>query len=172
VTPTLARAQACAAGTQALRWRAIQAGLLVVAPRRPPSLAPSAMAFLTPSMLPSLPARGSRRSRCTVRALVPAGADVSDARPVRDRLLVRVSQNETVTAGGLVLATDSLQRPKTGVILAVPPGANKVTKDVFAVGETVMWRHDYVAEVVQNNSEGEDGGRIVSVRAGNVCAKW
>lgn len=102
---------------------------------------------------------------------MPIGTDAASARPVGDRLLVRVAQNEGMSAGGLVLATDGAVRPRIGTVVGVPPGENKHTGDTFEVGMSVMWRQDYVAEVVQDFLE-EDGGRVVSVRMGNISAKW
>lgn len=103
--------------------------------------------------------------------VVPVGADATSARPVRDRLLVRVSLNESMSVGGLVLSMDAANRPMKGTVVGVPAVDNTWTADEFAVGDSVMWRHDYVAEVVQDHLE-EDGGRVVSVRMGNISAKW
>jgi co-chaperonin GroES (HSP10) len=129
------------------------------------------MAFLTAAALPGAPSRCAAPSKCAVRAVVPARVNAADARPVRDRVLVRVLQNESVTAGDLLLASDSSTRPKMGVIVGIPPDENKATGDDFNIGDTVLWRHDYVAEVVQDKLD-EDGGRIVSMRIGNISAKW
>lgn len=129
------------------------------------------MAFLTAAPLPSLPARRVPSAKCTVRAVVPIGVDVSDALPVRDRILVRVLQNETLSTGGLVLTNDKSTRPKMGVIVGLPPGPNTWTGDNFKIGDTVMWKHDFVAEVVQDSLD-DMGGRIVSMRTGNTIAMY
>lgn len=103
--------------------------------------------------------------------VVPVGNDASSARPVSDRLLVRVKQNESMSTGGLLLSLDAETRPKIGRIVGIPSVENKWTGDDFQVGDNVLWRHDYVAEVVQDFVE-DDGGRVVSVRMGNISATW
>lgn len=137
------------------------------------SLAPllNKMAFLSPTFLPR-PAQHTRAAvttRRAPRAAVRVGDKAEDAAPVGDRLLVRVAKNEKETASGLLLATNDMERPRVGVVVAVPQkeGWNYIVEDKFEVGMHVMWRHDYVAETVQDGDE-----RIVSVRCGNLSARW
>jgi co-chaperonin GroES (HSP10) len=97
-------------------------------------------------------------------------ADVADAKPLNDRLLVRVGQADRVTSGGLLLAGDAAdKRPRSGVVIAVPDNAQTRGREVarFSVGDNVMWTSDYIAEVVQGEPD-----RIVSVRARSVNAIW
>jgi co-chaperonin GroES (HSP10) len=107
---------------------------------------------------------------CGARALTAGVANAADAKPLNDRLLVRVSTADRVTSGGLLLAGDAAEkRPRTGVVLAVPDTAADTETEVarFSVGDNVMWTSDFVAEVVQGEPD-----RIVSVRARCVNATW
>lgn len=48
-------------------------------------------------------------------------------KPLGDRVIVKPDEAETTTAGGLYLATESKEKPQTGVVLAV--GDGKLDKD-------------------------------------------
>lgn len=56
-------------------------------------------------------------------------------KPIYDRILVRVLQEESVTAGGIVLPGEALKTPIRGLVLAV--GEGKRTKDGVLIPLTV-----------------------------------
>lgn len=43
-------------------------------------------------------------------------------KPLSDRVVIKVLQEEEVTAGGLVLTSAAKERPQTGTVVAVGPG--------------------------------------------------
>lgn len=48
-------------------------------------------------------------------------------KPLGDRVIIRQDEAETTTASGLYLATETKEKPQTGVVLAV--GEGKLDKD-------------------------------------------
>ncbi len=63
--------------------------------------------------------------------------------PLEDRILVRPSEPEEVTASGLVIPDTAKEKPQEGTVLAVGPGrvddkGNRVPIDV-KVGDTVLY---------------------------------
>lgn len=64
-------------------------------------------------------------------------------RPLHDRVLVRRSQEEERTAGGIIIPDTAKEKPMQGEVLAVGPGARNekgeiVTPDV-KVGDTILF---------------------------------
>ena len=54
-------------------------------------------------------------------------------RPLQDRVVVRRKEEETKTAGGIVLPGSAAEKPAQGEVLAVGPGR------VMEVGDTVVF---------------------------------
>lgn len=48
-------------------------------------------------------------------------------KPVRDRIIVRLTEAETTTAGGIVIPDSAAEKPSQGEVLAV--GSGRVTAD-------------------------------------------
>jgi chaperonin GroES len=77
--------------------------------------------------------------------------------PLRDRVLVRPSEEEKQTSGGIVLPDTARKRPQDGEVLAV--GAGRVldtglrVPPAVKVGDTVLYLRYAAMEV---SSEGED----------------
>ncbi len=64
-------------------------------------------------------------------------------RPLHDRVLVRRSQEEDRTAGGIIIPDTAKEKPMQGEVLAVGPGARNekgeiITPDV-KVGDTILF---------------------------------
>lgn len=129
------------------------------------------MAFVTSPFVSGITrTRASKSNRCLVRAVVRIDEDVSAAKSLGDRLLIRVSQPYNETSGGLLIVPDSSKKPLQGVVISVPaspPSHMKGEVEFFKVGDQVMWPNEYVAETIQ---DGDD--QVVSVRARNISAKW
>ncbi len=53
--------------------------------------------------------------------------------PLGDRILVRKSVKETVTAGGILLPSDNVKDPNEGTVVAVGPGLRDVSGALHAV---------------------------------------
>ena len=64
-------------------------------------------------------------------------------RPLHDRVVVRRLEEETKTAGGIVLPDSAAEKPSRGEVLAVGPGKALDNGDVRApdvkVGDTVIF---------------------------------
>ena len=63
--------------------------------------------------------------------------------PLEDRIVVRPSEGEEMTASGLVIPDTAKEKPQEGEVLAIGPGrvddnANRVPLDV-AVGDKVIY---------------------------------
>jgi chaperonin GroES len=58
-------------------------------------------------------------------------------RPLHDRVVVRRMEEETKTAGGIVLPDSATEKPSRGEVLAVGPGKTLDNGDVRAVGVKV-----------------------------------
>mmetsp|Transcript_9766 Transcript_9766/g.18405 ORF Transcript_9766/g.18405 Transcript_9766/m.18405 type:complete len:156 (-) Transcript_9766:544-1011(-) len=65
------------------------------------------------------------------------GVDVSSMTPLGDRVLIKCTEAEEETAGGLLL-TGSKEKPLTGEVVAVGPGKDEEAMGV-AVGNSVMY---------------------------------
>ena len=46
-------------------------------------------------------------------------------RPLHDRVIVKRQEKDTITAGGIVLASSAAEKPSEGVVVAVGPGKSK-----------------------------------------------
>jgi chaperonin GroES len=55
--------------------------------------------------------------------------------PLHDRVVIRVTESESRSAGGIVIPDNAKEKPTTGEILAVGPG--RITEDGVAVPMSV-----------------------------------
>lgn len=64
-------------------------------------------------------------------------------RPLQDRVVVRRTEEETTTAGGIVLPGSATEKPAQGEVLAVGPGKRLENGDTqpvdLKVGDTVVF---------------------------------
>lgn len=64
-------------------------------------------------------------------------------RPLQDRVVVKRKEEETKTAGGIVLPGSAAEKPSQGVVVAVGPGRpldnGQVRKIDLKVGDTVVF---------------------------------
>ena len=64
-------------------------------------------------------------------------------RPLHDRVLVRRIEEDTKTAGGIIIPDSAQEKPSQGEVVAVGPGARndegKVTALDVKVGDTVLF---------------------------------
>ncbi|KAF8072641.1 CPN20 [Scenedesmus sp. PABB004] len=79
-----------------------------------------------------------------VIGLMPAGDKIAALKPLGDRVLIKCAEKEKTTAGGVLLASDSGDKPNFGTVVAV--GAGKKAEEGkpaeapnVAVGATVMY---------------------------------
>jgi len=89
-------------------------------------------------------------------------------KPLGDRVIVKQDAAETTTASGLYLASESKEKPQTGVVLAV--GEGKLDKDgkylpmPVKVGDKVIYSKYGGTEIT---AEGED---VLILRADDLYA--
>ena len=65
-------------------------------------------------------------------------------RPLSDKVLVKPSEAETQTSGGIYIPNSAKQKPQEGEVIAVGPGrilddGSRFDADCVAVGETVIY---------------------------------
>ncbi|XP_071741539.1 20 kDa chaperonin, chloroplastic-like [Rutidosis leptorrhynchoides] len=95
--------------------------------------------------------------------------DIKDLKPLNDRVLIKVTEAELTTAGGLLLTQSSKEKPSTGTVIAVGPGSldeegNRKELTV-APGNTVLY-----SKYAGNDFKGSDGSEYIALRASDVMA--
>ncbi len=78
-------------------------------------------------------------------------------RPLGDRVLIEVTQEEEKTIGGLVLASAAKEKPQTGIVIALGEGRlldnGEVAPVPVKVGETVLFEKYAGSEVKYEGKE-------------------
>eukprot|EP00240_Pyramimonas_obovata_P013086 CAMPEP_0118933136 /NCGR_PEP_ID=MMETSP1169-20130426/11388_1 /TAXON_ID=36882 /ORGANISM="Pyramimonas obovata, Strain CCMP722" /LENGTH=250 /DNA_ID=CAMNT_0006875863 /DNA_START=53 /DNA_END=805 /DNA_ORIENTATION=+ len=98
-----------------------------------------------------------------------AGADIASLKPLGDRVLIKCSEVEEETTGGVILAAGAKEKPLTGTVVAVGPG--KVGEDGemmapdLAVGSEVMY-----SKYTGTEFEADDETNYIVVREADVLA--
>ena len=89
-------------------------------------------------------------------------------KPLGDRVIIKRDEAETTTASGLFLASESKEKPQTGIVLAVGEGkrddAGNLIPMPVAVGDKVLYGKYGGTEVTV---EGEE---VLIVRADDLFA--
>ncbi|KAL7133299.1 hypothetical protein ABFS83_12G131200 [Erythranthe nasuta] len=95
--------------------------------------------------------------------------DVKDMKPLNDRVLIKVAEAETKTAGGLYLSDASKEKPSIGTVIAVGPGPfdeeGKRSPLSVAAGNTVLY-----SKYAGNDFKGVDGSDYVALKVSDVMA--
>ena len=89
--------------------------------------------------------------------------------PLADRLVVKASQREERTKGGIILPDTAKEKPQEGEVVAVGPGklsedGKRIAMDV-KVGDTVIYTKYGGTEVK------EDGEEYIILRESDILAK-
>jgi chaperonin GroES len=92
----------------------------------------------------------------------------SNLKPLGDRLVVEPTEQEEMTASGIVLPETAKEKPQKGTVLSVGPGARddegkRVLMDV-AVGDTVLFAKYAGTEIKM------DGKKLLILRESDVLA--
>ncbi|CAI7851163.1 unnamed protein product [Closterium sp. NIES-53] len=100
---------------------------------------------------------------------VLASDDIADLKPLNDRVLIKVVESESKTAGGVLLTESAKEKPVVGTVIAVGPGAlgedgSRKPVDI-ADGATVLY-----AKFAGNEFKGKDGSPYVVLRSSDVMA--
>ncbi|KAL4564192.1 hypothetical protein LXL04_028248 [Taraxacum kok-saghyz] len=95
--------------------------------------------------------------------------DVKDLKPLNDRDLIKVTEAELTTAGGLFLTQASKEKPSIGTVIAVGPGAldeeGKRKEMTVSAGNTVLY-----SIYAGNDFKGSDGSDYIALRTSDVIA--
>ncbi|KAK9149466.1 hypothetical protein Scep_008223 [Stephania cephalantha] len=95
--------------------------------------------------------------------------DIKDLKPLNDRVLIKVAEAETKTAGGLLLTEAAKEKPSIGTVVAVGPGPldeeGKRKPLTVATGNTVLY-----SKYAGNEFKGADGSDYITLRASDVMA--
>ncbi|CAA7394974.1 unnamed protein product [Spirodela intermedia] len=95
--------------------------------------------------------------------------DVKDLKPLNDRVLIKVSEAEEKTAGGLLLTDATKEKPSTGTVIAVGPGLldeeGKRKPLTVSSGGTVLY-----SKYAGSEFKGPDGTEYIVLRASDIMA--
>ncbi|KAI7734838.1 hypothetical protein M8C21_030680 [Ambrosia artemisiifolia] len=95
--------------------------------------------------------------------------DVKDLKPLNDRVLIKITEAEETTAGGLLLTQSSKEKPSTGTVIAVGPGPlgeDGSRKELtVSAGNTVLY-----SKFAGNDFKGSDGSEYIVLRASDIMA--
>ncbi|KAB2077206.1 hypothetical protein ES319_A06G086000v1 [Gossypium barbadense] len=95
--------------------------------------------------------------------------DIKDLKPLNDRVLIKVSEAEEKTTGGLLLAEASKEKPSIGTVIAVGPGTLDEEGNLkplsVSPGNTVLY-----SKYAGNDFKGNDGSNYIALRASDVMA--
>lgn len=95
--------------------------------------------------------------------------EVKDLKPLNDRVLIKVAEAEEKTAGGLLLAEATKEKPSIGTVIAVGLGSldeegNRKSLSITP-GNTVLY-----SKYAGNDFRGKDGSNYIALRASDVLA--
>ncbi|EPS73926.1 chloroplast chaperonin 21 [Genlisea aurea] len=95
--------------------------------------------------------------------------DIKDLIPLNERVLIKVTEAEQKTAGGLYLTDASKEKPSIGTVIAVGPGPldeeGKRKPLSVASGNTVLY-----SKYAGSDFKGSDGSDYIVLRASDVIA--
>lgn len=105
-----------------------------------------------------------------VIGVLSASGKISQLRPLSDRIIIKTAQAADKSAGGVLLASESSEKPTFGTVVAVGEGredeeTKQVVKPNVAVGATVLYSKYSGTEFE------EDGEQYIVVREGDVLAQ-
>ncbi|EFJ49596.1 hypothetical protein VOLCADRAFT_104171 [Volvox carteri f. nagariensis] len=105
-----------------------------------------------------------------VIGVLPPSDKVAQLKPLGDRILIKGAKAEDKTAGGVLLATDSGEKPTFGTVVAVGEGkedeeTKQMVKPNVEVGATVMYSKYSGTEFE------EDGEQYIVVRESDILAQ-
>lgn len=95
--------------------------------------------------------------------------DIVDLKPLNERVLIKVIETESKSAGGVLLTESAKEKPVVGSVVAAGPGplgedGTRKPLDV-APGSKVLY-----AKFAGNDFKGKDGSQYVVLRANDVMA--
>lgn len=105
-----------------------------------------------------------------VIGVLTASGKISQLRPLSDRIIIKTAQAADKSAGGVLLSSESSEKPTFGTVVAVGDGredeeTKQLVKPNVAVGATVLYSKYSGTEFE------EDGEQYIVVREGDVLAQ-
>jgi chaperonin GroES len=95
--------------------------------------------------------------------------DIKDLKPANDRVLIKVKEAESKTAGGVLLTDSAKEKPVVGDVIAAGPGTYGEDGEKKPLelkeGNTVLY-----SKYAGNDFKGKDGSQFVVLRASDVLA--
>ncbi|KAG0608792.1 hypothetical protein M758_8G132800 [Ceratodon purpureus] len=95
--------------------------------------------------------------------------DVKDLEPANDRVLIKVTEMESKTAGGVLLTDSAKEKPVIGTVVAAGPGGYGEDGERKALevskGNTVLY-----SKYAGNDFKGKDGTQYVVLRVSDILA--
>lgn len=89
-------------------------------------------------------------------------------KPLGDRVIIKQDEAEQATAGGLYIATETKEKPSSGVVLAVGDGKVADTGELLpmpvAVGDRVVYGK-FAGQEIEN-----EGEKVIILRADDIIA--
>lgn len=71
-----------------------------------------------------------------------------DFQPLNDNILIKISNTEEKTSGGIIIPDTAKPKEDVGEVVAVPPGGG----EEVAVGEKVMFKRNTVTELSEGDA--------------------
>eukprot|EP00850_Spirogloea_muscicola_P008555 SM000045S16300 [mRNA] locus=s45:733884:735137:+ [translate_table: standard] len=95
--------------------------------------------------------------------------DIEDLKPLNDRVLIKVAEAESKTAGGVLLTDSAKEKPVVGTVVATGPGplgedGSRKPLDI-AEGNTVLY-----SKYAGSDFKSKDGTQFVVLRGSDVMA--
>eukprot|EP00850_Spirogloea_muscicola_P024724 SM001383S00201 [mRNA] locus=s1383:769:1905:- [translate_table: standard] len=95
--------------------------------------------------------------------------DIEDLKPLNDRVLIKVTEAESKTAGGVLLTDSAKEKPVVGTVVATGPGplgedGSRKPLDI-AEGNTVLY-----SKYAGSDFKSKDGTQFVVLRGSDVMA--
>lgn len=104
----------------------------------------------------------------------PASSSIRcSVKPLFDRVVVRVDENESQTAGGLILTTsEETNSQRTGTIVSVGPGRYSPQGELEQIdlvpGDRIVWSNEFGSEPVDAPVE---EGKLMCLKVYSIVAK-
>ena len=90
--------------------------------------------------------------------------------PLGDRVLIKQDEAEETTSSGLYLASDSKEKPQSGVVIAAGEGKHDKDGNIIPV---LVKPGDHVVFAKYGSNEVEvDGEKLLLMRAEDIYAKY
>ena len=88
-------------------------------------------------------------------------------KPLHDRVLVRRTESDEKTAGGLIIPDSAKEKPSEGEVVAIGEGARKDSGELIAMA-VKRWRQDSVRQMVGHRSYRSNGEELLMMKESDI----